>query len=351
MFFKKTPERYLILDIGSQNTKAAVFHAKNSLIEQLIMRPTPEDAFQDGFISSEGSLSEFILQCAVELEAEKESEAVVGLSGKGVIAKKIDIPQMEAVMIPEFVEIEAEQELFYNRDEMELDYEILKDVNFNKPNTQPLLLITALKKVIQSYNQIVKKNSMNCKILDTNFSALFNSFEHNEKVDENSNYMLMDIGCSATNLIVVVKNQVVFVRNLPVAGNFFNQKIQQHLGMDYQEAEELKVSAGQGEEAPQALVNLITNQLNKTFVEEIQSCCELYYSLFPDQNINRIYVTGGASQTIGLTSLIEKELDFPVKVFDPFQNMRVGSQLKKDKENLKYFSSVITGLALRSLHD
>ena len=60
-----------------------------------------------------------------ELELEEEISVITGISGKGVIAKKIDIPQMEESMIPEFVEIEAEQEVFYNKEEMELDYDML----------------------------------------------------------------------------------------------------------------------------------------------------------------------------------------------------------------------------------
>jgi len=349
--FKKKKEKYLILDIGSQNTKMGIFYPEKTMIENLIVRPTPPDSFQKGSLSSKNNLGEFIAQCGEELGVEKELNVIAGLSGKGIIAKKIDIPKMDESMIPEFVEIEVEQELFYNKDEMELDYEILPDVNLSKTNAQPLLVITVLKSLIENYNNIVQEAQLNSKILDTNFSALFNSFEHNEEPDKNSNYMVLDIGCSVTNLLVVIKSQLVFVRSLPVGGQFFNDKITQELGVDNEEAEELKISASRGENAPQQLVDLIKGTINGTYVEEIQSCYELYCSLFPGNQVSQIYITGGASQTLELQPFLQEKMAIPVSLLNPFQNIKLSLDIENQQEDLKVFSAVVSGLALRSIYD
>ena len=113
---------------------------------------------------------------------------------------------------------------------MDLDYEILTGVNFNKPGAQSILVVTVFKNIIESYNSVMRKMGLECEILDTNFAALFNSFEHNESLDEQNNYMVIDIGCASTNLVIVVKNQVVFARNLPFGGDFFNQEIEKKNG-------------------------------------------------------------------------------------------------------------------------
>ena len=339
----------LALDIGSQNTKIMLFDPVKAFVKKMVVKPTPVDSFKGGLIRNEGELSEFLTQSVLELELDSEASVITGISGKGVIAKKIDIPQMDESMIPEFVEIEAEQEVFYNKEEMELDYDKLVGVNFKKPEAPSVLVVTVLKRMIESYNNVIKKSFLDCEILDTNFSALFNSFEYNESLNGNSNYMLLDIGCVSTNLLIIIKRQVVFARNLPIGGDFFNQGIQKKMGINYQEAEELKISASDGQDAPQELVTLVRNDLNGAFAEEILSCYELYRSLFSEKDVDHAYVTGGGSKTLSLVSDLQKKLGFPIDNLNPFKKIKLSSNLQVKKEDLKTFSAVVTGLSLRFL--
>ena len=348
-FSKKSNKQVFGLDIGTHNTKLMSFNGKESVVSNFIVVPTPDNSFSAGLISDENILSQFIGQQIASLEVEDELSVILGISGKGMIAKKIDIPEIDDHMIPEFVEIEAEQELFYNRDEMELDYEILEGLNFNKPEAKSLFVVTVLKTVVESYNKILEQNAIQCDILDTNFGALFNAFEFNYTLDENKNYMLLDIGKTTTNLIVVLKKQVVFARNINLGGDFFNNLIQKKMSIDYSMAEDLKISASKGGEAPQDIVSLIKSELNKDFVEELISPCELYNGLFPKKPVNEIYITGGGSQTIGLMSEIESAFGCKVHFLNPFKEITFPSGLKKYKEEYKMISSVLVGLSLRSL--
>ena len=333
----------------AQNTKMVVFQSGKAVVDQIIIEPTPQNSIQAGHIIDEEALSDFLGQNISKMEIMSEVSVITSLSGKGVIAKKIDISQMDEKVIPEFVEIEAEQELFYDKEEMSLDYDILKGVNFKQPEAQSLLVITVLKKTIESYNELIKKSFMHCEILDTGFTALFNSFEFNKSLDKNKRYMILDIGSQSTNLLILIKNQVVFARNLSIGGDFFTQRIQKDMGLEYSEAEELKISTSKDDQVSQDVSHLIKDNLSQVFCEELLSCYELYHSLFPDQNVDQGYITGGGSQTIGLTSFLENSMGFPINIFNPFQKIDFKKTLKDKKEEFKPFSSIVTGLALRSL--
>ena len=349
LFKEKSKKQYLALDVGSRNTKIMLFAPDKAFVKQALIKPTPQSAFQGGAILNEELLSEFLTQCIADLNIETEIKAITALSGKGVIAKKIDIPKMEKGLIQEFIEIEAEQELFYNSEEMTLDYDLLKGVNFKKPEASSLIAVTALNKTIESWNRVIKNSFMECEILDTGFCALFNSFERNETPKEKLNYMILDIGCFSTYMLVVVKNQAVFVRNLPAGGDFFNQGIQKKMGLEHNEAEELKLSLSRDGEAPQEVANLIKNELNPAFVEEVISCYELYYSLFPEQGIHSVFATGGGSLTFGLLSALKEKLALPVEILNPFKNTALHKSLQAEREKLQPFSSVAVGLGLRGL--
>ena len=350
MAFKlfKKKSQFLGLDIGSQNTKMFMFQGNKPIADKMLIEPTPEGAIQGGEIKEEEVLSNFISQCVEKLGFETEFKVILNLSGKGVIVKKIDISPMDESMIPEFVEIEAEQELFYDKEEMELDYSVLKGLNFKQPDAPSLLVITVLKKTIESYNNLLRKTFMSCEIFDTSFTALFNSFEFNQSLDEKKKYMILDIGSRSTNLLVLIKNQIIFARALSCGGDLFSEGIQKNMGITYQEAEELKISTSKGQEAPEVVSSLILNKLNPAFCEEVVSCYELYHSLFPDQNLDEVYVTGGGSQSLGLKQALAEILDSPVSVFDPFKNINMAS-FKKSKQEYQPFFSVVTGLAMRSL--
>ena len=349
LFSKKTKKQIFGLDIGTHNTKLMSFEANEPVIKNFLVAPTPANTFEAGLISDEKNLSQFVGQQIAKMSIDDEFSVILGISGKGMIAKKIDIPEIDDHMVPEFVEIEAEQELFYNRDEMELDYQILEGLNFNKPEARSLFVVTVLKTVVESYNKILDQNAIQCEILDTNFGALFNAFEFNHNLDENKNYMLLDIGKTTTNLIVVVKKQVIFARNINLGGDFFNSSIQKNMSIDYSMAEDLKISASTEGEAPQDVVSLIKSELNKGFIEELISPYELYNGLFPEQPVNEIYITGGGSQTVGLVSKIESSLSCPVHFLNPFAKIKFPADLKEYENEHKIISSVLVGLSLRSL--
>ena len=185
--------------------------------------------------------------------------------------------------------------------------------------------------------------------MDTNFGALFNAFEFNYDLEEDKNYMLLDIGRTTTNLTVVVKKQVIFARNINLGGDFFTNAIQKRMSVDYNMAEDLKISTAKEEEAAQDIVSLIKTGLNKQFMEEFISPYELYNGLFLEQPINKVYLTGGGSQTIGLMSEIEGFFNCSVEFLNPFSKLNFPYELRKYKKDYKTVSSVVTGLALRSL--
>ena len=351
LFSKKSKKQIFGLDIGTSHTKMMGFEAEGPIVRNFIVAPTPDKSFSEGLISDEKILSQFIGEQLAQLDIEDEFSLVLGVSGKGMIAKKIDIPDIDDHMIPEFVEIEAEQELFYNRDEMELDYEVLEGLNFSKPEAKSLFVVTVLKTVVESYNKVLDKNDIQCEVLDTNFGALFNAFEFNHSLDENKNYMLLDIGKTTANLVVIIKKQVVFARNINLGGDFFNSFIQKKMSVDYNMAEDLKVSAGKEGEAAQDIVSLIQSEISPKFIEELVSPYELYNGLFPEHPVSEIYLTGGGSRTIGLSSQIESSFGCPVHFINPFSKIKFPPDLKKHEQDHNMISSVVVGLSLRTLND
>ena len=349
-FLKSGSKKTILgLDIGSKSTKILGLKSDktNFTVSHFSMASTPSDAFSMGKVLDSSKLSDFISEQISLLDISNDIELVLSISGKGMIAKKIDIPDMEDYMIPEYVEIEAEQELFYNKEEMYLDYQILQNLNSDKSDSKSLFVMTVQKQVIDSYMESVPEELASCHIIDTNFSSLYNIFEYNMDLKSELIYMVIDSGSAMTNIIVVIKNQIVFARSISFGGDFFTQEIQKKMSVDYSVAEELKVTASQGGNSPADLVSLLKGDLSETFIEEIVSCYELYLSFYPDKNLNEIYITGGNSETLGLKELIGGKLNSEVKPLKAFKKINQSSDfLKKGSSS---FYSTVAGLALRGV--
>ena len=342
--FKKKNTPAIALDIGSQNTKIIkTSSARNQLhIEECQCHPTPPGVFEAGQILDAKKLSDFLAKIIADMHLGDNLNVTTGVSGKGVIVKKIDIPKIEESLIAEHLPFEVEQYIPYDISEMDLDYEILNSEEGTSEEHISILFVAVLKKVVSDINQVFGEAYINCSILDTNIFALANAFEHSYGVRENQNFMICDVGASHTLLVVVSNNQVIFARSLPVGGSFYTKGLHQKLDVSLESAEEMKKD-----------VNLedITAQLeglHQEFCDEIYSGYEFYMNFFPNKPISEAFITGGASQTQGLISFLEKKFTLRFRNFNTFQNASMDSDLKNQEQALNPYSAVAMGFALRA---
>ena len=80
------------------------------------------------------------------------------------------------------------------------------------------------------------------------------------------------------------------------------------------------------------------------FVEELRKSLRYYMKTNPQAYFNKIYLTGGGANLIGLKDFISTNLNSEVELLDPFEKLT----LKDSLEN-PYQYSVAVGCALRGL--
>lgn len=347
--FSKKKKQSIAIDIGSHSTKIASYSAATNSLEQIILEITPEKLLDSHSILDAVGLGDFINNCMVLLNSDKDVSVVTGVSGKGVITKKIDMPYDDESLIQEYLSIEAEQYLPYDISDLELDYEILHGLPTTTENATPILLVAVLKNLLGSYEEAFSNSISECQIVDANVFALFNIFEKNYDMNPDKNYLLLDIGFQGSNIVAIINNQVVFTRYIPAGGDFHTHKIKDIMKLSYEEAEDLKKSLNQESNPPQELIKELKETINPLFCEEIFSGYGFYSSFFPDNLTSNIYITGGGSQIPFLTDALQACFNAPVEILNPFARLKLSSGLAEIKtEQLKAFSSVVAGLALRT---
>ena len=352
LFKKQDTSSHFAVDIGSQYTKFIdITPLKNNTckVNEFIIKPTPEGSFQAGKILNLDKLSKFLVQSVVELGFGKKTHVIAGIAAKGVIVKKIDIPKMEENLIPEHLPFEAEQYIPYDISEMDLDYEILKGVESSSAGVIPVLFVAILKSTVSEYLNLFTEAQLNCDVLDGNMFALANAFEYNYGLHPDKNFMICDVGASCTTLVGICRGQVVFARSTPVGAAFYTKEIQNGLGVNFQEAEDLKKGASDGKGSQPKEVSEIIEKAHSGFSEELKSSYEFYTNFFPDDKISEIFITGGGSQINGFSAAMERAFSIPFTVFDPFQKVSLASHLRDQADRLRSYATVGLGLSLRTL--
>ena len=347
--FQKKKQPQIAIDIGNRYTKfiQATPKDKSLHIDQFYVETTPSKAFEAGSILNSEAIIQFLTQSATNLDLGNRTHVISCVSGKNLIVKKIEIPNVEPNLIPEHLPFEIEQYIPYDTSEIELDYEILEPFPGQAEGTISVLFVVALKEVVNEYDKLFSNSYLNCDVLDANILALANCFEHTNGKKKKENLILCDIGASYTSLLALHGGQVVFSRGVPVGGNFYNDELQKKLGLDFEEAEDMKKQVGGEETSPEVSTTLQAS--HAAVCEEIYSNYEFYKNFFPQGSISEILLTGGAVRTEGLVEALNSKFSIPCSILDPFKNVTLAPHLEAEKEKLKPYFPIGLGLSLRSL--
>jgi type IV pilus assembly protein PilM len=352
MFSFFAPKKILGLDIGTSTIKVAELESSRGSpqLTAFAVLPTPPNSIAGGEILDTVVLSQAIKSLLDQVRS-KRRHVVTGIWGTAVITKKISLPKMDAKLIEEQIRWEAEQYIPFDINEINLDYHI-----FDKPNANPeimdILLVAAKKDYIFKFAEVVESADRQCSILDVGSFALANMFFLNYPSNLKETACLLNVGAGFTNFVVVEGGEVLFCRDVSVGGLTYTHEVSRSMNLSFEEAENMKLMASGGQEAPLEVQQTL-QATHETVCEEIRRTMDFYSATGGDAPIRRVYLSGGASNTLGLPDRLSKILQLPTEHFNPFSVMKYDTS-KFSPEYVSRIAPIIptaAGLALRKLGD
>ncbi|HEX4923549.1 MAG TPA: type IV pilus assembly protein PilM [Bdellovibrionales bacterium] len=350
MFFKS--KKVIGLDIGSSTIKAAELEVRGDSATLLSfgVGRTPAGSVNGGEINDTTSLSTAVQSLVAELGTKRKAIAT-GIWGSAVIIKKISLPRMEASLIGEQIRWEAEQYIPFDINDINLEFYVLKKPNQN-PEAMEVLLVAAKKEIVFKYAETIETAGLQCSVLDVSSFALANCFSFNYELPAGAIAGLLDIGSGVSNFVVMDNAEIVFCRDIPVGGSTYTGEIQRNMEISAEEAEQLKISAAQGQATPAQVQDVIT-ATHEAFCDEVRRTYDFYVATGSDTQIQKLFVTGGAVGTPGLLERISQTLQVPAEIFNPFANLKYDTRRFTPEyiSSISAFSPVAIGLGLRKVGD
>jgi type IV pilus assembly protein PilM len=224
LFKKRKRPQVVGLDIGSSFVKAVELRIAGGDFELagFGMASLPPGAVEGGEIKQPAAVQAAIRQ-ALEQGRIQATEAIIGMSGGAVIAKRVTLPKMSEAELSESIRWEAEQHIPFDIEDVELDFQVLRQ---DGPQLE-VMLVAVKKGKVQSYVDVVGEAGLSVLLADFDVFALETQYEFNFQ-GEKDVVALVNIGHETTNTNILQGGQNVYARDIFVGGKQYSTTIAQH---------------------------------------------------------------------------------------------------------------------------
>jgi type IV pilus assembly protein PilM len=336
------PNNAIGLDIGSSYVK--VLELSNNKgrwkIENFGMKKLPPEAIVDGALMNSNIIVDSIRELVTSHKI-KTKDVVTSVSGHSVIIKKINLPVMTREELEESIQWEAEQYIPFDINDVNIDVQILNPVG-DETGQMEVLLVAAKKDMINDYTSIVQEAGLNPVCMDV------------DSPDET--VVLVNIGASIININVLRGGTTAFTRDITLGGNQYTEEIQKQLNVSYEEAEALKIGGDIVRDSQAVVpeeVESIIRSVSDNVATEIQRSLDFYAATSTEDEISRVYLSGGSARVPGLTRTIQEKTGLPVELINAFRRIEINEKEFNTAflDEVAPMAAVAVGLALRRSDD
>jgi type IV pilus assembly protein PilM len=349
------------LDIGSHSVKLAEIEdtKKGKVLKNFGIIGLPQDAIVEGAIKEMEIVSSAIKTLCKQLKV-KNKNVVTSISGYSVIVKKISVQKRGEAELEATIQDEAEQYIPFDINDVNLDYEILspgagkeqEGAAKEDKGFMDVMLVAAKKDIVEDYVSLLHLTGLNPAILDVDAFAVQNSFELGAK-EMSGCYAIVNIGAEELGINAIKNGVSIFTRDSSYGGYQINEAIMSKFGVSYEEAEKIKLGGTKTESKEKGILEDIFTSVVTGWVNEIKRALDFLTTTYPDESIEKIYVSGGSCRVPGFKKYLEIETEIPVEEMNPFVNLQINDKVF-DPKYLSYMApqaAVAVGLALRSIGD
>jgi type IV pilus assembly protein PilM len=356
------------LDIGSHAIKLVEIDdtKKGRVLKNLGIIGLPRDAIVEGAVKEMDIVSSAIKNLFKNLKISNRNVAT-SISGYSVIVKKISITRRAESELEGTIHEEAEQYIPFDIHDVNLDFEILSAPEETEAESEgdteekakkeesgmmDVMLVAAKKDIVEDYMSLLQASGYNPVVLDVDAFALQNAFEISAEKTTGC-YALVNVGAEELGINVIKNGVSIFTRDSSYGGFQINEAIMSKFNVPYEEAEKIKLGGTKVESKDKGKLEEVFTSVISGWVNEIKRALDFLVTTYPDETIEKIFLSGGSCRIPGFQKVLEAETGIPVAELNPFANLQISEKLF-DPKYLSYMApqaAVAVGLALRSIGD
>ncbi|MBT4827116.1 MAG: type IV pilus assembly protein PilM, partial [Candidatus Marinimicrobia bacterium] len=322
---------YLGLDIGRQYVKMVttektkdgfkVLDAGSRLVPEPNMAFDPEKIDKAHWVMA---VKELFRQ--QRINPKKVKGLVTGISGSSASIKQITTMEMPSDELASAMTFEARKHIPMDGTDAVIDYQILGS-NQREVDKIDVGLVACTKGVLTSHMDLVKECGLKPGVVDVNPIAMSNAFSFIKTMPDDGLVVMLDIGAVSSSLVVYGKGQQFFTRDLPIGGHHFVKELSDKKEIGYIAAQDilykdgLSATVSNSSSDSTEAVGIAERTVYDNLVEDLRRSLRFYGKQTGQSFFLKIFLSGGASGTPGLTDFITGKLNIESAILNPFENV------------------------------
>ncbi len=247
------------------------------------------------------------------------------------VIRNLTFPFTDREKIAEVLPFEAEENIPFSLDEVVLDFQMLE--SFRKPEGKDaesgeVLVAAARKDAINQQLAFLQGFGINPAAMGLESQAMFEIYRYFNKIKDES-IIQLDIGNEKTIVNIIHSNNLLFTRCIPVGMNLIYNAVSEKFNLPYPDAvrifenfnldmtsfennlqkditkEKIKKNTLKG-------IYNISLEIINGLIEQIVLTKMAFLNEYSGITLNRVLISGGGSNVVGIGSIISTELDLPV---------------------------------------
>ncbi len=320
---------------------------RNASFEAYSTISVPEGVMKNGEILQPKILADTLkkLMSKTKYGHFTSKRVVASLPERKSFIKVIDVPRVDNQQLEETVEWEATQHIPYSKDEVYLDWRVLKAGAAS--DTLKVLINAIPKSIADSYTSVLESAGLDPIALVIESVAIAQSViaEQNEATQS---ALVIDLGLHRTSFLIFDRGMVrMSASNKNISGQAMTKLVADKLKLSIDQAEDAKRLCGldptRGRAAIPKILEPSINELSK----QILKILNYYQTHYPTaQQIQQIFLVGGGANLRDITKSLSSKTKLQVALGDPWANCKHLSKNKVISNNQRLSHPTVIGLAL-----
>ena len=347
----------IAIDIGASSVKVLELQgSEKKRLSSMGIEVLPSGTYEDGFVQDSQSLIKIIDGLLSKLKISPRGRRVaLSIGGTSVLLKRVDIVPDKTSDLGEQIFYEAQQQFQHDMEDMYFRYQEIPS-NWIPNDKKAIVMVGAKREAIEQKIDIIKSMGFRIGVVDCDILSITNMFEFNYPVAD-ALIATVNVGANNTQIILSYNGEFLFSREIFIAGSEYTTRIAEHMEVDLDNAESLKISASLGDGSVSGDLSSAMDEVSQQLATEIESTISFFLEddQLPQEFRQQafVFICGGASRSLGLDATVAASLRIPVQIINPFQRVDV----KSSQFELDYILSQgpvfgnAVGLALRRFGD